>query len=240
MQVFVKTPKETGVPSFLHVRTSQRKNSKNEVACSTNHDTPGNYRDFLFKEQAPLVAMSQIFAKSDKSMASVCLTISPSILNIGTILRPQNTGTSGAGRNFLQTNRKRLGAPRLLNIRTSQRKNFKKLVHMFEKSWCSRQLPRLCLWDAIAARRLSSESSKDTQGAKAFEHQDIAAEDLKKLSSHVRKIMMVSAITETLSLRSNRSSAMIFRKFERYPGSQDFLNVTTSHRKNGNMDITFS
>ena len=67
----------------------------------------------------------QIFAKSDKSMASVCLTISPSILNIGTILRPQNTGTSGAGRNFLQTNRKRLGAPRLLNIRTSQRKNFK-------------------------------------------------------------------------------------------------------------------
>ena len=63
MQVFVKTPKETGVPSFLHVRTSQRKNGKNEVACSTNHDTPGNYRDFLFKEQAPLVAMSANICK---------------------------------------------------------------------------------------------------------------------------------------------------------------------------------
>ena len=63
MTVFVKTSKETGVPSFLHVWTSQRKNGKNEVACSTNHDTPGNYRDFLFKEQAPLVAMSANICK---------------------------------------------------------------------------------------------------------------------------------------------------------------------------------
>ena len=87
--------------------------------------------------------------------------------------------------------------------------------------------------------QLPSDKSKETRGPKAFEHQDIAAEEFKKMSSHVRKIMMLSAITETLSLRSNRSSAMIFTKFERDSRSQGFLNVTTSHRKNGNMDITF-
>ena len=86
-------------------------------------------------------------------------------------------------------------------------------------------------WDDIATTKyrnpqgrtqLPSDKSKETRGPKAFEHQDIAAEEFKKMSSHVRKIMMLSAITETLSLRCNRSSAITFRKFERDPGSQGF------------------
>ena len=86
--------------------------------------------------------------------------------------------------------------------------------------------------------QLPSNRSKETRGPKAFEHQDIAAEEFLKMSSHVRKIMMLSAITETLCLRSNRSSAIAFRKFGRDPAPQGFLNVMTSQRKNGKMDIT--
>ena len=44
-------------PKVFERQDIAAKKRKNEVTCSKNHDTPGNYRDFLFKKQAPLVAM---------------------------------------------------------------------------------------------------------------------------------------------------------------------------------------